>query len=190
MQFSCHLEGPGGLKHHAWLAARGSDPREGIARALLAACEGAASIVAYNVSFERRCIEGLTQAVPALAAQLSALGDKLVDLLPVVRDHVYHPAFNGSFSITRVLPALVPELAYDDLEISDGGTASTQLQGLLLGDDGDDAARVELREQLLAYCERDTLGMVRLFGALENLVKGGAGQRLRAGQGLGGFSRD
>ena len=30
----------------------------------------------------------------------------------------------GSFSIKSVLPALVPDLGYDDLEINDGGMAS------------------------------------------------------------------
>src|ERR1035437_5386082 len=37
---------------------------------------------------------------------------RLWDLLPVVRNHVYHPAFAGSFSLKAVLPVLVPEMTY------------------------------------------------------------------------------
>src|SRR5205809_5867204 len=33
---------------------------------------------------------------------------KFVDLLPLLRKHIYHPDFGGSFSIKRTLPALVP----------------------------------------------------------------------------------
>jgi hypothetical protein len=32
---------------------------------------------------------------------------------------------NGSYSIKNVMPALVPELSYQNLEIKEGGTASS-----------------------------------------------------------------
>jgi len=35
---------------------------------------------------------------------------RLVDLLPVAKGHYYHPSQQGSWSIKKVLPALVPEL--------------------------------------------------------------------------------
>jgi hypothetical protein len=40
-----------------------------------------------------------------------AVRERLVDLLPIVADHVYHPAFGGSFSIKAVLPAAECERA-------------------------------------------------------------------------------
>ena len=95
------------------------------------------------------------------------------DLLPIVRDHVYHPDFRGSFSIKDVLPALVPDMSYEDLDIQDGGMASVVLEVLLLGRDGLSAGeRSTLRERLLRYCERDTLAMVRLHGRLVELGRG------------------
>lgn len=42
-------------------------------------------------------------SVPALRAELEELEHKLIDLLPVVRENVYHPDFQGSFSIKYVL---------------------------------------------------------------------------------------
>ncbi len=93
---------------------------------------------------------------------------RLVDLLPIVRDHVYHPAFHGSFSLKSVLPALVPGFGYDDLEIQDGATAAIALEAVLFGAAGADRER--LRTDLLRYCERDTKAMVELHRRLESIV--------------------
>ena len=65
-----------------------------------------------------------------------------------------------------MLPALVG-LGYDDLEIQDGGTASAALEALLFdGDAPGERDRKALRRDLLRYCERDTLAMVRLHERL------------------------
>jgi hypothetical protein len=37
--------------------------------------------------------------------------------------HVYHPAFAGSYSLKSVLPALVPEMSYEEMEVADGVAA-------------------------------------------------------------------
>ena len=39
----------------------------------------------------------------------------------------------GSYSIKYVLPALVPELSYNDLEIKEGGTASNTFLSMVNG---------------------------------------------------------
>ena len=96
-----------------------------------------------------------------------ALGDiemRLFDLLPVVRSSYYHPRFRGSFSIKRVLPAIVPELGYDDLEIADGQTAAVRYVRAFASTDREE--RQHTFTDLRAYCARDTLAMVRLRKAL------------------------
>ena len=96
---------------------------------------------------------------------------RLVDLLPLVRDHVYHPDFGGSFSMKAVAPALVPGLDYAGLEIGEGVTASNVLEALLLGDASLGAAdRATVRGQLLEYCALDTLAMVKVVERLRELV--------------------
>ena len=52
----------------------------------------------------------MAEALPTLTTPPQSIVDRLVDLLPVIRDYVYHPDFGGSFSLKSVLPALVPEL--------------------------------------------------------------------------------
>ena len=172
MQFSCHVLGPGGLEHHEWLAEGPNDPREEFARKVISACAGARTVLAYNAPFERRCIDALAAFLPHLRADLAALSDRIRDLLPIVRDYVYHPNFGGSFSIKSVLPALVPGLGYDDLEIQDGSSASAALEGLLFDPDAlNPEAHQPMRKSLLAYCERDTLAMVRLYERLLSYVE-------------------
>jgi len=168
VQFSCHVQdAAGGMTRHAWLAEGSGDPRPTLAERLIAACEGARTIVAYNAPFERNCIRQLADAVPHLAAQLESSAERLVDLFPVVRNHVYHPDFGGSFSLKRVVPALVPEARYDGLAISEGETASLELARLLFhGDVMAPAAKERLRRELLEYCHLDTWGLVKLLECL------------------------
>jgi len=89
----------------------------------------------------------------------------VVDLmLPFQRKHFYTPQMKGSYSIKNVLPALVPELSYKDLEIQEGGTAS--LVYMSLYSDPDPASVATKRENLLRYCALDTLSMVRILEKL------------------------
>jgi hypothetical protein len=171
VQFSYHEESPdGSLSHVEWLAEGPDDPRPGLARALVDACAGADSVVTYT-SFELRQIRELKEAVPELAGPLEELEAKLIDLEPVVRNHVYHPDFGGSFSIKNILSPLVPELSYDDLRIDDGMAASVELARLLLaGETIPTEEREQLRRDLLEYCKRDTEAMVMLVRRLRELA--------------------
>jgi predicted RecB family nuclease len=178
VQWSCRLEdGAGGLTHHAWLADGPDDVRPALAGRLLAACEPARTIVAYGASFERECIRRIAAGAPALAPRLERIAERLVDLLPIVREHVYDPAFGGSFSLKRVLPALVPGLGYDDLAIADGALASVMLERLLWGGEAvGGEERTRLRGDLLGYSDRDTLALVRLLERLRSLADGSSGK--------------
>ncbi|MGB8932183.1 MAG: DUF2779 domain-containing protein [Anaeromyxobacteraceae bacterium] len=172
VQMSCHVVGAGGaMAHHEHLADGPNDPRPAMAEAVVRACDGAKTVVAYNAPFERRCLEHLAEHVPSQRAALNAVAKKLIDLLPIVRNHVYHPGFGGSFSMKSVAPALVPGIDYSELEIGEGGTASTVLAGMLLnGGAITPAERKRLRAHLLEYCGLDTLAMVKIVERLRELA--------------------
>jgi predicted RecB family nuclease len=172
VQFSCHVaDGAGHVTHHAWLAEGPADPRPALAERLVTACAGARTIVAYHAPFERQCIAQLALTVPSLAAPLASIAERLVDLLPIIRNHVYHPDFGGSFSLKRVLPALVPEARYDGLAIAGGQAASLELARLLFrGDEIAPAEKAEMRRALLEYCHLDTRGLVELLARLRLLA--------------------
>jgi hypothetical protein len=169
VQFSCHVQDKNGVRHHQWLASGTEDPRPAFAREVVAACAGARTILAYSAPFEKARLADVWKAMPALEPELSSVHARIQDLLPIVRNHVYHPDFNGSFSIKSVLPALIPDLGYEDLEIRDGGTAAAALEAILFDESLDTAERNALREHLLKYCERDTYAMVRLYKRLREI---------------------
>src|SRR5260370_567444 len=130
-QFSYHEANDDGTYTHAEYLAEGpKDCRPELARAMALATKNAEKVATYS-SFEKTRIRGLQEAVPELRAELEVLEGKLVDLLPVVRENVYHPDFLGSFSLKYVLHPLVPELTYDDLVIVDGLVASVEIARLL-----------------------------------------------------------
>ncbi|TFH66709.1 MAG: DUF2779 domain-containing protein, partial [Gemmatimonadales bacterium] len=132
VQFSCHITSPGGgLEHLEWLAEGPEDSRAVMAEALVEALEDVDVVVAYNVAFEKKCLEMIGAAAPDHAHGIQAITSKLHDLLPIVRDLVYHPDFLGSFSLKAVLPALVPGLNHESLKVSEGQTASALIHRLL-----------------------------------------------------------
>jgi len=171
VQFSYHeAKAGGGYSHQAFLAEGPADPREELSVRMLEATRHAERIVMYS-SFERTRIRELAEALPGLKGDLLALEAKLVDLLPVIQNHVYHPDFNGSFSLKYVLHPLVPSLTYSDLIIQDGLQASVEIWRLLfVAHKIASEKRDRLRTDLLAYCERDTEAMVKLLERLRELA--------------------
>jgi hypothetical protein len=171
-QFSYHEESPEGkITHEEHLAEGPDDPRPALARKLVDACAGADKIAMYT-TYEVGCVRKLREAVPELAEQLQEIENKLIDLRPVVLDHVYHPDFGGSFSIKDILTPLVPDLTYDDLAVNDGTVASAEIARLLLEEDTiPDDEREQLRRELRKYCEQDTRAMVELVWRLRELAE-------------------
>ena len=170
-QFSYHeSRGDGVYAHSEHLAEGPEDARPHVALKLVNATQRATKVVMYS-SFEKTQIRSLAKAVPHLAGELHELEEKLVDLLPIVRNNVYHPAFRGSFSIKSVLPALVPELSHNDLVIVNGMVASVEIARLLfVADRIPPAERARVRRDLLEYCKLDTWATVRLVEELRKLA--------------------
>ncbi|MGD2134864.1 MAG: DUF2779 domain-containing protein [Gemmatimonadales bacterium] len=172
VQFSYHEVGPDGTTtHDEYLAEGPDDPRDEIAERLIAATAGADRIVHFS-HFEKTRIEALVKQLPHRADELHAIVERLVDLLPIIRNHVYHPEFRGSFSLKAILTPLVPDLTYDDLVIMDGMRASVEIARLLFFQHLVQN-RDKTRRDLLEYCERDTWATVKLAESLEQVASAG-----------------
>ena len=71
----------------------------------------------------------------------------------------------------------MPELTYSDLIIQEGMRASVEIWRLLfVAHKIPPERRAATRKDLLAYCERDTLAMVKLLDALRRLARPLEGQ--------------
>ena len=170
-QFSYHeTNGDGTYSHAEFLAEGPADARPILAEAMIKATRGAERVLMYT-PFEKTQIRSLKKAIPDLAVELEELESKLIDLHPVIRDYVYHPEFEGSFSLKYILNPLVPDLTYDDLVIIDGLVASVEIARLLfVSGKLPEHQREKTRQDLLKYCKRDTWATVRVLERLRELA--------------------
>jgi len=169
-QWSVHvLREPGTeLEHFEFLAVGTNDPRREFIASLCSVLGKSGSIVVYNQQFESQRLSELAAWLPEFAGRIKKIQHRLWDLLPVVRNHVYHPAFAGSFSLKAVLPALVPEMTYEGMLVAGGQDAGLAWESLVRGG-LDQSERDRIRRALLAYCGQDTLAMVRLLERLRQI---------------------
>lgn len=163
-QFSVHrLDAKGQLRQHAFLDVNGKDPSKAFALALIEACGKRGPIFVYNAGFEVARMKELAQRFKALAPALNALILRVVDLLPIARQHYYHPSQQGSWSIKAVLPALCPELSYSELSgVQNGGMAMEAFMEAIQPQTTAER-KAEIKQQLLAYCALDTFAMVKIW---------------------------
>lgn len=164
-QWSNHIETEDGqVVHHEYLCRDHKDPREELAVRFLESVGREGSVCVYS-DYERSVLAKLAEAFPSLRRDLQQVMDRLWDLLDVLREHYYHPGFAGSFSIKSVLPAVVPALGYDDLEVQDGEMAARVYYKMIF-EETDWVEKARFGDALLRYCARDTLAMLELRRAL------------------------
>jgi len=169
-QFSLHVQSKkgGDLKHTEFLHTGTNDPRPDFLEALVEACRKRGSVVVYNQPFESGVNNRLALKFPAYAASLEKINDRMIDLLvPFRRRHLYHPQMEGSASLKSVLPAFVPNLAYEGLAISNGEIASITynrcIRGLVPQEE-----KQQIFEDLREYCKLDTMAEVKLVEVLHH----------------------
>jgi hypothetical protein len=180
-QWSCHVlaSEDAEVEHYEFLHRGSDDPRPSFAQTLWERIQGAASVFVYS-SYEMTTLRALNRGGFVHAEALcQLLTDKGVDLLKIVQENLYLAAFRGSFSIKKVLPAMVPSLGYEDLKIREGEVAANEYKRMIAPTTPADMAE-EIAQDLLAYCRRDTQAMVELFYAMCKL-SGRGGFRARVG---------
>ena len=170
-QYSLHVqEKPGGkLKHYAYLAENWEDPSFGLANELKKQIGNVGTIVAWNMGFEKGCNSEMGERYPEFASFFNDVNDRMFDLMQVFKKGYYvHKDFHGSASLKKVLPTLIPELSYGDLGIHEGGTASNKWREMISPEMGSKEKK-KIYNNLLEYCELDTLAMVKILEYLNNL---------------------
>jgi predicted RecB family nuclease len=167
-QWSVHiLKEPGREpEHHEFLAIDTNDPRREFISSLCNVMGKSGNVVVYYQTFEEQRLTELATWFPEFAGRIKNIKRRLWDLLPIMRQHVYHPAFAGSYSLKDVLPALIAGMTYAGMKVAEGQSAGIVWESLVRGG-LNQAERETTRKALLAYCRQDTLAMVRLTRKLE-----------------------
>lgn len=169
-QFSVHFKKSkrASLMYHEYLGDAGSDPRPEFIEQFLQCTAEPGDILVYNQSFEENRLRELAGDFPDYEPELTNRIDRLKDLMTPFRAKSYYtPGMCGSHSIKNVMPELVSDLTFGDLDISDGDAAMRAYERLLSETDPAEIARI--RNALLEYCKLDTYGMVRIFEELEKV---------------------
>lgn len=157
------------LKHSEYLAeVNGTDPRVKFIEQLIKECGKTGDILTYNMTFEKTRLKELAEDFPTHKKDLENIINRLKDLMIPFKERWYYtPEMRGSFSIKYVLPALVPELSYKNLEIQNGGTAMNIYAQMASGSFTGDIEKT--RKALLEYCHLDTYAMVKIWEVLRKL---------------------
>jgi len=168
-EWSVHVQRQAGAEpeHYEFLATDASDPRRAFISTLCDVLSDSGRIVVYNAAFEDQRLSDLATWLPEFSGRISKIRRRLWDLLPIIRNNVYHPQFGGSFSLKSVLPALVSNMSYDGMVVADGKCAGLVWESLVNGElDGEESDRT--KKALREYCGQDTMGMVRLVEVLNS----------------------
>jgi len=171
-QYSLHIqETPDGpIQHRGYLHHDKTHPVPHLLQRLMADLPRRGSVLVWYQGFEKTRNAEMAEMVPEHAAFFDALNARVVDLMePFKHGWVIDKDFGGSNSIKKVLPVLVPDLSYDQLDIQEGETASRLWKQVVIdGQHAETAAKI-FRE-LDRYCALDTWAMVRIYQVLGELV--------------------
>lgn len=161
VQFSVHrLDESGQTEHFEFLSTAPGEQEELVTK-LREVVGPEGSLISWNMTFEKACNTRMSELLPQHAEFLAGLNERTVDLMDVFKKGWVEPAFEGSTSIKKVLPAVVSELAYPEDAVHDGTGAILAWKEMV--ETEDDRRRSDLHTQLLNYCKLDTLAMVEIF---------------------------
>ncbi len=169
-QYSLHYveKEKGNVEHHEFLASPNIDPRKPLVEKLLKEISEKACVVVFNMTFEKGVLNSLKTWFPEYEDKINNIVGNLRDLMiPFKNQTCYSWQMQGSYSMKAVLPAFVPELSYEGMEVSDGDMAMLAYKKMCKSED---PAEIEkLRKALFEYCRLDSFGMVKMIEKLREL---------------------
>lgn len=173
-QYSLHvLESPGAaLKHFGYLHSDTTSPVEPLCKEFSSQIGEKGTVLAWYMAFEKGCNTTLGQMDRNYAEFFENLNARMNDLmLPFSTGMYVDYHFKGSASIKNVLPVVVPELSYKDLNIKEGETAQVAWTNAVHGGASEDV-KAQVLKDLEVYCELDTFAMVEIFRFLSTVAGG------------------
>jgi len=171
-QYSLHiLESPDGeLIHKEYLHTSNSNPVESLLKQLNEDIGAEGSVLVWFEGFEKPRNMEMGKMFPEYSKFLDNVNNRVVDLMiPFSRKWFVDKNFYGSASIKDVLPVLAPSLSYKNLNVQEGSTAARLWKETFIENE-DTGDKDKITNDLLKYCERDTLAMVEIWKYLIDLI--------------------
>jgi hypothetical protein len=173
-QYSLHIQDSPGAKvrHAEYLEQSNVDPTSRLAAHLKSSTERGGTFVAWNAAFEKGCNTEMGKRNPEFADFFDSVNDRMYDPMWIFKKKngsYNHSGFEGSASLKKVLPVIVPELSYESLAIQEGSTASNSWP-VLTDPKTSTTKKRKLYKDMLDYCGLDTLAMVRILGHLQSVT--------------------
>lgn len=166
-QYSLHVQASpeAELQHYECLLTETEDPGPALLGHLAKNLPETGSVIVWYKPFEMTRNKEMAERYPEYREFIDNMNGRVYDLMEIFSKGLYiHPDFHGSASIKKVLPVLVPDLeeGYAGLQISNGEKAMLAWFEIISGEIPPDDIE-QTRKDLLAYCELDTLAMVKIY---------------------------
>ncbi len=156
-------------KHAEYLHRDNSHPVPGLLNKLKQDIGAIGSVIVWYKSFETKRNEEMAQMFPEFSKFLEDVNNRVVDLMkPFGSGWFVDKDFLGRASIKYVLPVIVPNLSYKELDIQEGASAQRLWMDTIIREKGN-SNKEKLFSDLVKYCEMDTIAMVEIWKVLENL---------------------
>jgi hypothetical protein len=147
-----------------------SDSRYEFLNSVLEATNNFDSVIVFDKNLEQQILGKLENLFPEKKREIEILRGKLVDLAqPIQNFSFFHPKFNGNFSLKAVSEIFSETSDYSDLEITNGIVAMHKYQELMETENIISAE--ETKQQLIDYCNIDTLTCLKFLEYLKSNIK-------------------
>ena len=126
------------------------------------------SVVSWHKSFENTRNKEMAIIYPSKAKFLNSISERTIDLEDIFKGGYVDIEFGGSTSIKKVLPAIIPDLSYDNMEVANGTDAMEAFTRML--NISSVIEKGKLRDKMLNYCKLDTMAMVKIFEKMKEYI--------------------
>jgi hypothetical protein len=127
------------------------------------------TIICWNKSFEIGRLKKLGELHPENKDYIDSVIEKVFDLMEVFSKNLYVDyKFMGSSSLKKVLPVLIENEGYENLDVQDGAQAITEWEKIIFQNITNDEKKSTI-DSLLEYCKYDTYSMIKIYNFLVNL---------------------
>lgn len=167
-QYSLDVEDEPGaaLRHFEYLCREPGDPEAPLAESLSRAIGPKGSVISWYKSFENGRNEEMGARYPKHREFFADVNRRMFDLMDIFKNGYFvDKGFGASASLKKVMPIMVPSLSYKDLNIQEGGAASSSWPKLF-DEKLSKAEREKIYNDMIDYCRLDTLAMAEILKRL------------------------